>query len=102
VFIHRVRTGLEGNLCTEGSWEQDYSTVIDHPLLNGNPDAIVFITLNYGLASSGHMGPAQGLYGVYYDDIDQCGFGAGRWVIYNVEATALKNYQMFNVMVVLP
>jgi hypothetical protein len=44
---------------------------------------------------------------VYYDDTNQCGFGAGRWVIYGYgvapdPAQALSNNQLFNVMVVLP
>jgi hypothetical protein len=103
VFIHKVKTtDPGGNLCIKGSWQQYYSTVIDHPLLNGNPDAILFVTPNYGLASSGHIGPASDPYAVYYDDIDQCGFGVGKWVVYNWAGTTLNDGQLFNVMVVLP
>lgn len=103
-FTHQVKTSDPGgNLCIKGSYVQYYSTVIDHSQLNGNPDAILFVTPNYGLASSGHMGPATEPYGVYYDNIDQCGFGAGKWVIYNYASpTALNNGQLFNVMMVLP
>lgn len=102
VFIHQVRTtGSDANLCTKGSWEQDYSTVIDHPMTNDNQDAILFVTPNYGLASSEHVGPAHAPYGVYYDDRNQCGFG-NRWVIYAYDGTTLNDGQMFNVLVVIP
>jgi hypothetical protein len=103
VFVHQVFTsGSDANLCTKGTWDQYYSTVIDHPLTNGNQDAILFVTPNYGLASSEHVGPAQAPYGVYYDDRNQCGFGADRWVIYAFDSTTLNDGQMFNVLVVLP
>jgi hypothetical protein len=102
VFIHEVRaTGDDANLCTKGSWPQYYSTVVDHPLANGNPNAILFVTPNYGLASSLHAGPAHAPYGVYYDDRNQCGFG-DRWVIYAYDATTLNDGQMFNVLVIVP
>jgi hypothetical protein len=102
VFIHQVRTsGSDANLCTEGSWHQDYSTVIDHPMTNDNQNAILFVTPNYGLASSAHDGPAHAPYGVYYDDQNQCGFG-NRWVIYAYDGTTLNDGQMFNVLVVIP
>jgi hypothetical protein len=69
VFIHQVKTtGGDANLCSKGSWSQYYATVGDHPLTNNNYNAILFITSNYGLASSSHVGPAQAPYGVYYDD----------------------------------
>jgi hypothetical protein len=103
VFIHKVNTDpTYGNLCIKGLWQQYYSTVIDHPLLNGNPGAMLFVTPNYGLASSDHVGPAPDPYAVYYDDRNQCGFGADKWVIYNWAGTTLNDGQLFNVMVVLP
>ena len=102
-FIHQVvTTGINANLCTKGSWHQDYSTVIDHPMTNGNPGAILFITSNYGLASSWHTGPAHAPYGVYYDDQNQCGYGTDKWVIYATDTTELNNGQLFNVLVVVP
>jgi hypothetical protein len=101
VFIHKVRTGAGGNICSA----QNYATVIDHPLLNSKPNAILIITPNYGTVSSGTL--VRQPYGVYYDDTNQCGFGAGRWVIYGYgvypdPALELSNNQLFNVMVVLP
>jgi hypothetical protein len=102
VFIHEVRaTGDDANLCTRGYWLQYYSTVVDHPLTNGNPNAILFVTPNYGLASSEHVGPAHAPYGVYFDDRNQCGFG-DRWIIYAYDGTILNDGQMFNVLVVVP
>jgi hypothetical protein len=101
VFQHRVQTGAGGNICAV----QNYATVLDHALINGQPGAILIITANYGPVSVGDI--ARQPYGVYYDDINQCGFGADRWVIYGygVEpdpAIALVDNQLFNVMVVLP
>lgn len=102
VFIHQVKTtGSDANLCNQGFWDQYYSTVIDHPLTNDNQNAILFVTPNYGLASSEHVGPAHAPYGVYYDDRNQCGFG-NRWVIFAYDGTTLNDGQMFNVLVVIP
>jgi hypothetical protein len=99
-FIHQF--DVSQNRCRKGTFVQNYSTVVDHPLTNGNQDALLFITPNYGLASSQHAGPANAAYGVYYDDRDQCGFGADKWVIYAYDGTSLNNGQMFNVLVVVP
>lgn len=101
VFKHEVRTtGAGANICS--AYGQYYSTVVDHPLINGNPDAILIVTPNYGLASSFHVGPAKGPYAVYYDDHNQCGFGDDKWVIYNNDSTTLNDGQVFNVLVVVP
>lgn len=101
VFQHRVQTGAGGNICTPSN----YATVLDHPLTNGQPGAILIVTPNYGPVSGGTL--VRQPYGVYYDDVDQCGFGAGRWVIYGygvepASALPLVDNQLFNVMVVLP
>ena len=76
VFIHQVKTGTGGNICNI----QSYSTVIDNSLINGNPDAILIVTPNYGAKATG-TAPAVGIPAVYYDAANECGKGAGRWVI---------------------
>lgn len=97
VFVHKVVTGGAGNLCAI----QPYASVIDHPLTNGCSDTILIVRPNYGANDTG-VAPAPGGYAVYYDATDQCGKGAGKWVIYNLDATALTNNSRVNVLVVNP
>jgi len=97
VFIHQVTTGTGGNICNI----QSYSTVIDNSLINGNPNAILIVTPNYGANNTG-TAPAVGIPAVYYDATNQCGKGAGRWVIYNLDSTPQTNNSLFNVMAVIP
>ncbi len=97
VFIHQVKTGTGSNLCTI----QNYSTVIDNALINGNPNAILIVTPNFGSNDTGTP-PAVGIPAVYYDATNQCGKGAGRWVIYNLNTTPQVDNSRFNVMAVIP
>ena len=97
VFIHRVNTASGGNLCAS----QAYSTVIDNPIINSEPGAILIVTPNYGSNTSG-VGPAIGIPAVFYDSANTCGKGNNKWVIYNLNGTAQTNNSMFNVLVVLP
>jgi hypothetical protein len=97
VFIHQVKTGPGGNVCDI----QNYSTVIDNALINGRSDAILIVTPNYGSKATG-IAPAVGIPAVYYDSANECGKGAGRWVVYNLNTTAQANNSLFNVMAVLP
>ena len=97
VFIHKVNTAAGGNLCAS----QAYSTVIDNPIINNEPNAILIVTPNYGSNTSG-VGPAIGIPAVFYDAANTCGKGNNKWVIYNLNGAAQINNSMFNVMVVLP
>ena len=97
VFIHKVVTGAGGNICSI----QNYTTVIDNPIINSKPGAILIVTPNFGPNNTG-VAPAVGIPAVYYDATNQCGKGAGKWVIYNLNAVALTNNSMYNVMAVLP
>jgi hypothetical protein len=97
VFIHKVNTAVGGNLCAI----QNYSTVLDNPIINGVPGAILIVTPNFGANDTGKA-PAEGIPAVYYDATNQCGQGAGRWVIYNLNKQAQTNNSLFNVMAVLP
>jgi hypothetical protein len=65
-------------------------TIIDHPLTNGHPDAIVLVTPNY------HPGGVGGTYdnhpiGVYYN--------GGQWTIFNQDLGSMPVDAAFNVMV---
>jgi len=103
-FVHTVHTsGPDVNVPTSF---QPYATVIDNMLVNSQPDAILIVTPCWGPASAG-VGPAPSPVAVYYDDIDQCGFGAGRWVIYNYvvpygesDPRSMNDGQLFNVWAV--
>jgi len=97
VFTHHVNTGAGGNLCAT----QNYATVIDNPMFNGEPGAMLIVTPNYGANNGGAM-PAVGIPGVYYDATNACGKGAGKWVIYTIDGVNLLNNSMYNVMGVLP
>jgi len=66
-----------------------YITTLDHPGLNNNPDAIVFVTSNY------NPGASTGVYnnhnvGVYYNGV--------KWCIYNEDKVALPTGASFNVL----
>jgi hypothetical protein len=89
VFIHQATTSNIG--CTFFQ-----CTIIDHPLTNGDPNAILFVTHNFN--STAITGSVNYPYpvGVMY-------IGAtSRWVIYNVELIAMTDGAVFNVMVVKP
>jgi hypothetical protein len=97
VFIHKAITGGSGNICSI----QNYATVVNNPLANNKPHAILIITPNYGPNSAGVAPPVSPM-AVYYDDLNQCGKGSGHWVIYTLNATAIPNNAMFNVLIVQP
>ena len=76
-------------------------TVVDNPLINGNPNAILLVTPNYGNASNGVL-VANGGFAVFYADNLICGAAnVGHWVIFSLGA-ALNNNALVNVMVVIP
>lgn len=66
-------------------------TRIDHPLLNGNPTALVYVTHVYGTGSNVYV-PAVG---VYYDP------GPSRWTIFREDQAAMPVSATFNVLVVI-
>jgi hypothetical protein len=97
VFIHKVVTGAGGNICPL----QTYATVIDNPITNGKPGAILVVTPNYGSNTAG-VGPANGVPAVFYDAANTCLKGNNKWVIYSLNEAVQVNNSTFNVMVVLP
>jgi hypothetical protein len=68
------------------------STFIDHPLTNGNPNAIIFVTQNWNLGNVG------GIYnnhviGVWYSTV------GGKWAIFNQDLSAMQVGAAFNVLI---
>ncbi len=83
VFVHMARAG---NIT--GNW-----TYIDHPLTNGDPNAIVFVTQNWNPSG---MGPTYNGHpiGVWYDDWE------GKWAVFNQDDTSsMPDGAAFNVLV---
>ena len=102
VFIQQVVTGGGGNICTG----HPHATVVDNPLTNGNASAILIVTLNYrksDASQSNGLGPAKDIPAVFYSVSGFCGVpNDNRWVIYNVNGTAMVDNTYYNVLVVIP
>jgi hypothetical protein len=82
VFIHQY-TGEEASPQTE----------LNHPLLNGNPTAIILVT--YNATGSGSLIPLNSSVGVRYDP------GTERWYIYTLSGgNDIQPNATFNVMIV--
>jgi hypothetical protein len=82
VFIHQY-TGEEASPQTE----------LNHPLLNGNPTAIILVT--YNATGSGSLIPLNSSVGVRYDPDTE------RWYIYTLSGgNDIQPNATFNVMIV--
>jgi len=84
VFTHKTTVA---NL--DGNW-----TYLDHPRLNGNPHALVYVTHNWN--------PGGGLGGVYNDQALGVwyGGGIGKWAVFNQDTSAAMPIGVvFNVLV---
>jgi hypothetical protein len=79
-FIHTANTG---NISA-------HVTVLDHPSLNGNPNAIPFVTQNWNPPGSGGVYNPHEV-GVWYD--------GNRWNIYNEDRAVLPEGASFNVLI---
>ena len=94
-FVHTVNTaGASKNTCADS----DKVTFLDHPLLNGKPDAIVLITPRADVPG-GTTGPAD--IGVSYRAAASapCTGVADRWVIYTT-GPDFADGATFNVLVI--
>jgi hypothetical protein len=67
-------------------------TLVDHPLLNGNPDAIVYVTQNWNPGSSGEVYNDHHI-GVWYSYLYQ------QWSIFNQDQELMPEGAAFNVYV---
>ncbi len=71
------------------SWTAPF-TSLDHMHLNDNPDAMVFVTSNWGIGATGADNP-------YHFRVD---YHYGRWRIHNQQANAIMNTgYVFNVLI---
>ena len=70
-------------------------TVIDHPLINGNPNAIVFVTPNYNPGGGGGTHNDHNI-GIWYNSSRQ------KWAIFNQDGAAMPVNAAFNVLVLVP
>jgi len=71
-------------------------TVIDHPLTNNDPNAFLFITHNFNSSTIATSVNNPHPVGVQYLST------TSRWVIYNVDLSAMTEGALFNVLVVKP
>jgi hypothetical protein len=70
-------------------------TVIDHPLINGNPNAIVFVTQNWNPGNVGGTYNNHNI-GIWYSSSQQ------KWAIFNQDLAAMPVNAAFNVLVLVP
>jgi hypothetical protein len=82
VFIHPAR-----NWNITANW-----TTIDHPLTNGDPDAVVLVTHTYNPGGGGGTYNNHAI-GVWYDD------DVDKWAIFNQDRAAMTEFAAFNVLV---
>lgn len=68
----------------------DHITTLDHPLLNGNPDAVLIVTQNFNPSGLGNVYNDRAI-GVYYFN--------GLWHLYNENQEVLPNNASFNVYI---
>jgi hypothetical protein len=65
-------------------------TTIDHPLANGNPNAIIIVTPNYNPGGVG---------GTYHNHPIGVKYAGGRWLIYNQDGLQIPAGAAFNVII---
>jgi hypothetical protein len=95
-FIHQAAP------CGPGPFD-GARTAINHPLANGDPNAVLLVTPNYGNGSGAGPVPRNPV-AVYYEDSGGGGCPTGRWVIYDVTTSPLPftDTMRFNVMIIKP
>jgi hypothetical protein len=71
-----------------------YATVIDHPLTNGDPNAVLIITPNWN--------PGGSSPGIYNNHPIGVVYIQGKWRIFNQDNANLAVGAAFNVLVVKP
>lgn len=67
-------------------------TYIDHPIANGNPDAVIFVTANWNPGGGSGVYDTSAL-GVWYSASEN------KWAIFNQDLSAMPAGASFNVMV---
>jgi hypothetical protein len=87
------RTAVANHRAEAGNITGNY-TVIDHPLLNGNPDAVFVYTHNWGI--SGGSG------NVVNDHVTGAWYTGSNWSIYNEDLAAMPEDVEFDLMIFDP
>ncbi len=67
-------------------------TIIDHPLINADPNAIIFVTQNWNPGGEGEIYNNHNI-GVWYDDVTE------RWAIFNQNESLMPQGAAFNVLI---
>ena len=70
-----------------------YYTILDHPLVNGNPDAAIVFTHNWGVAGDVSNLLVNNTQSLWYDD------SSGTWRIFNDDIANMNVNTLFNVLV---
>ena len=95
IFIPDDATSFYKHVATPSNTSSSYITYLDNPLLNGNPDARIFVVHDY-TNSPGNYGYINGELGVWYD--------GSNWTIYDDDYTSygdtLFNGATFNVLII--
>jgi hypothetical protein len=91
VFVH---VASDASSCTA----DNTFSVLDHPLANGNPDAVILAIVNEGNSSEFGGLTASGPVSVFYDDAGLC--TTNRWVL--IAGSAIPAGARFNVSVTTP
>jgi hypothetical protein len=79
-----LHTATSGNI-------QSATTKIDHPSLNNNPNAIIYVTQNFGVAG-----------GVFNTSKVSTYYFSGKWSIYNEDFVPMVNGSKYNVYIGSP
>ena len=85
--VQFVHVATAANIAASGV---GHATVIDHPLTNGNPNAIILVTPNYNPGGIGGTYDNHPI-GVWYSD--------GTWRIFNQDLAAIPVGAAFNVII---
>jgi hypothetical protein len=91
-YFNIMAQGIGGNVFTHTSTPGNISadaTIIDHPLTNSNPNALLFVAPNWTASPVYHTHSV----GVFYDTDIQ------RWLIFNQDSSFMPGDIAFNVMV---
>lgn len=104
-FIHRTDATAAfgsgtGNLCSVAGFP-DYS-IIDHPMLNNNPSALLFITANdEGTGGLANDGPFNAFYFAAQGACTSPNV-AGKWAIRDAAGVAFQTGDLYNILIINP
>ena len=98
-FVH---VPTSANQCVLVTGANPEISVLNDPLANGNPNAIILVTLNDGTASELGTLTIAGPITVVYDDLGTCGT-SNRWLLVNRDKSDLVSAgQRLNIFIWAP